>query len=563
MKLKAILFAALLCVAFTDTKAKEEKETILFQAMNDELSRTMSGLSLPNMQKPFFCAYTIRTNEVFQLTASFGELTFCNGGQFNQFRADLMVGDYHRANFNFTDASYVKQNQSGNIPVDYDYDEIRRNLWLASDGAYKDAATEYDAKMLKWKQMNVSPEMEALDDLSKITPIEKKSKHRFEQTFSRKEYWKKTAEAVTSVFTKYPDIIDNQLTLQILSSDDYYMSNEGSKIVNPQDWSNLEIIATVRTEDGGNLTDRIYYEVLNDADIPSKDSIIRAAEELAQRIIALKNAPKVNETYDGPVLFEGMQVVAQLSKFNVYGSGMTGYRTSLNSNERKSMEERLNRKILPINLNVTSIPGLKEFNGVQLYGAYEVDAEGVVPPEKLVMVENGILRNVANDRIPTLRTPLSNGHCKPSAPGSTLRTNIQPGVINFEATNGESKKQLKEKLIQLAKEGGEEYAYILRGTDISKPLIYRVSVKDGSEQLMRGGTISNIDVRQMKKMAGICSEQTVTNMRYNQTLTSYICPSSILLEDIELSKDGIKTRDKKPVVASPLADLQKNKKIKK
>lgn len=563
MKLKAILFAALLCVAFTDTNAKEEKESVIFQAMNDELSRTMSGLSLPDMQKPFFCAYTIRANEVFQLTASFGETTISNGGLFNQYRVDLMVGDYHRANFNYTDATYLKQNQAGNMPVDYDYDEIRRSLWLTSDKAYKNAATEYDAKILKWKQMNVSPEMDALDDLSKITPIEKKAKHRFEQTFSRKEYWKKTAEAVTSVFTKYPDIIDNQLTLQIWSSDDYYMSNEGSKIVNPQDWTNLEISATVRTEDGGDLTDMLYYEVLNDTDIPSKDSIIHAAEELAQRIIALKNAPKVNETYDGPVLFEGVQVVAQLSKFIIYGSGMTGYRASLSSNERKSMEERLNRKILPINLNVTSIPGLKEFKGVQLYGAYEVDAEGVVPPERLVMVENGILRNVASDRIPTLRTPLSNGHNRPSAPGSNVRMGIQPGVINFEATNGESEEQLKEKLIQLAKEGGEEYAYILRGTAFSKPLIYRVNVKDGSEQLMRGGTISNIDVRQMKKMAGISSEQTATNMRYNGALTSFICPSSILLEDIELSKDGIKTRDKKPVVASPLADLQNKKKIKK
>ncbi|MDD3160690.1 MAG: metallopeptidase TldD-related protein [Bacteroidales bacterium] len=562
MKLKAILFAALLCVAFTDTQAKEEKETILFQAMNDELNRTMSGLSLPNMQKPFFCAYTIRTNEYFALTASFGETTYSFKGLANQFRADLMVGDYHRANFNYTDASYVNQGQSSNMPVDYDYDEIRRNLWLVSDRAYKNAATEYDAKMLKWKQMNVSPEMDALDDLSRITPIQKKSKHRFEQTFSRKEYWKKTAEAVTSVFTKYPDIIDNQLTLQIWTSDDYYMSNEGSQIVNPQDYTNLEISATVRTEDGGNLTSRIDYEVLNDAYIPSKDSIIRAAEELAQQIIALKNAPKVNETYEGPVLFEGIQVVAQLSKFNVYGSGMTAYRAPLTSNERKSMEERLNRKILPTNLNVTSMPGLKEYNGVQLYGAYEVDAEGVVPPEKLVMVENGILKNVASDRIPTLRTPLSNGHCKPSVPGSNVRSNIQPGVIVFEATNGESRKELKEKLLRLAKEEGEAYAYILRGTDIARPLIYKVSVNDGSEQLVRGGVISNIDVRQMKKMAGISSEQSVSNMRYNQSLTSYIYPSAMLLEDLELSKDGIKTRDKKPVVTSPLADLQNKKKIK-
>ncbi len=565
MKVKYILFSILIFTSFASVDAQMEQEAMLFKAMGDELKRSMDSLSLPGMQKPFFMAYTINRSEGFTINSSYGAITSTNLANTNceySFRVDLLVGNYHRSNINYTNVGYVNnRDQIGQIPDDCCYDEVRRMLWMTTDRAYKKAVTEYDQKMIKWKQMNVSPEMEALDDLSRITPIEKKVKHLFNQTFDRKEYWKQTLKATSSLFTKYPDIIDCSSRIKVISTDRYYLSNEGSKIIYPQDCTNFSISATVRSEDGGDISTSINYNVMNDSDIPSRDSLMRAAKKIAQRIIALKNAPRINENYTGPVLFEGNEVANRFSILLKYKSGMTGYRIPLTINGSKSLEDRMNQKILPDNMTVTSEPGLKYFNGKALWGNFEVDAEGVIPPEKMILVEKGILRNVANGRIPTLKTAFSNGHNRPCING--IGMSLTPGVIRFEVTEGESKEQLKAKLIRLAIEGGMKYAYIVRSESFSDPVIYRVNVSDGSELLVRGGAISKVDILTMKKIAGTSSEQSAYNMYNDDSTISIICPVSIILEDIEITNDGKKNLIKKPVVTSPLADKQKKAKSKK
>ncbi|MDD4822997.1 MAG: metallopeptidase TldD-related protein [Bacteroidales bacterium] len=564
MKLKFLLFSIIICTSFTSIDAQKEQEAMIFKAMGDELKRSMDSLSLPGMQKPFFMAYTIGKSRNYSFCSTFGgyEDRTENPSCSYTYRVDLQVGDYHRSNINYSEPYYQKSNNNyfGLFPYDCNYNEIRRILWLASDDAYKNAAKEYDLKMMKWQQINVSPEMEALDDFSRITPIEKKVEHRFNQSFNRKEYWKETLQEVSSVFTKYKDLINGWAIVSVTSTDMYYQSSEGTKIVYPQDYSHLRLGAGIRTEDGGDISCNVGYNELNDADLPSKDSLIRAAEKIAQLAIALKNAPKVNETYDGPVLFEGLVVAYMFHDFLYEKTGMTGYRTPLISSDSETMEDCMNRKILPKNMTVTSEPGLKEFKGKKLFGAYEVDAEGVVPPEKMVMVENGILRNVANGRIPTLKTPLSNGHVRPALSGKAYTNGgaiiLRPGVVRFDVTEGETKSQLKKELIRLAIEEGYDYAYIVRGESIAPLQIYKVNVADGSEQLVRGAPLPRINIQQMKKIAGISSEQDAFNWSDDVGLTSIICPSSILLEGIRITKNGSINREKNLPVTSPLEEKQ-------
>ena len=103
---------------------------------------------------------------------------------------------------------------------------------------------------------------------------------------------------------------------------------------------------------------------------------------------------------------------------------------------------------------------MKAYQGTELTGNFEVDAEGIVPPAELLLVKNGILVNQLNGRTPTKDVPNSNGHMRGSLYGGKM---IAPGILDMEVTEGAlTNAELKQKLIQLAKEDNLEYAYILR-----------------------------------------------------------------------------------------------------
>ncbi len=555
MKRIKILFVLLLIASFT-VCAQKDVEPLLFRAMSDELKRSMDSLSLPEMQKPFYLAYTVKRSKGYEIKSSYGAIMSATEGDIyckNNFRVDLYVGNYHRCNIMASLAGMIGYypDQSGELPDDLDYCETRRLLWQATDNLYKKAATDYEKKMSSLKQMNLSPEAEAVDDYAKISPVEKKVPHRITFKSNRRAYWEKTLNAVSSVFAEYPDIIDCDVRISVNSADIYFLSNEGSKVINAQDYSSLNISASARTEEGDEISSGIGYQELDETLFPSQDSLIRAAKNVVLKIYALKNAPKVNETYYGPVLFDGCQGL--LGMFLDHRTGLTAYKAYQADNEMKSLENLMNRRILPSNISIISEPGLKEFKGKQLWGAYEVDAEGVVPPDTLTLVEKGMLRNVLNGRFATLNTPLSNGHNIVTDESSGAKMDLGPGVIRMDVTDGgETKAQLKDKLIRLAIEEGLDYAYIVRNG-----LFYKVKVNDGSEQLVRGLTTQTITVQMMKRMAGISSDQIVANGSHFFVLYSMIYPSSILLEDIEVSKDGIRYNQKTPLVTSPLFDKKK------
>ena len=98
-----------------------------------------------------------------------------------------------------------------------------------------------------------------------------------------------------------------------------------------------------------------------------------------------------------------------------------------------------------------------------------------VPPYELVIVENGVLRNLLNDRTITSAGQTANGFSS------------GPGVVEVTTTHKNSDKELKEKLLAAAKAEGLDYALIIRQSPLLMGVvnIHKISVKDGKEELMR------------------------------------------------------------------------------
>ena len=153
-------------------------------------------------------------------------------------------------------------------------------------------------------------------------------------------------------------------------------------------------------------------------------------------------------------------------------------------------------------------------------------------------MKNGILVNQLNGRTPTRDIPHSNGHMRGSLFGGKM---IAPGILDMEVTEGAmNKADLKQKLIQLAKEENLDYAYILRsmsGNGIPLPLLlYKVDLDNGNESLVR--IISTVDLPEnsLREVSNYSPERLVHNTQSGGGLTiSLIIPDAFIVEDVTLS----------------------------
>jgi len=306
---------------------------------------------------------------------------------------------------------------------------------------------------------------------------------------------------------------------------------------------------------------------------------------MKENIISLRNANRLNDTYYGPVLITG-QAVAQLLAGSLFTGpdNLIAYREPLYSNTQMAMyygqsnfsiESKINRKILPLDISVTSLPGLKKYKGHKLTGSFEIDAEGVIPPEKLILVENGILKTLLNGRIPTKKIIESNGHNRYAMLYGSFTKHIGPGVIMVSGNNGKSAEELKKKLISKAAEEGLNHTIIIRPVSRSinyRPVnIYKVDVKDGSEELLRPANIGSITMNSLKGIYDLSNEEIVYNTvipedvsggLFNSFRTgsgiadglpvSLIVPDAILLEEIEMEGKTKPLSNNLPIVDNPV-----------
>jgi hypothetical protein len=256
------------------------------------------------------------------------------------------------------------------------------------------------------------------------------------------------------------------------------------------------------------------------------------------------------------------------------------------------LEGLTDKKIISRDLTIKSNPGMSSYNNIKLIGKYQVDAEGVKPPDELVLVENGVLRNFINGKTPTLKSAGSNGHCRTALENGGVTSLVGPGVITVTSVNTMSKEDLKKKLLSAAKEEDLEYAYIIRkiedpntqidpgdesmsyyggGSDGKKSTskllyVYRISVKDGSEELVRTVKIDGFSIKSFKRILGSANSQFVYNAvikgsnsyfsswnwGLNGILASFIIPDGILFEELDLQKDKKSVLSKPPLVSNPV-----------
>ena len=578
----------------------------MMDAMKQEIQRGMDSLKIEKMLSPKFISYSISDAKALQIEAILGGIIKSEERPIKLFENRVLVGENGKTNENYIDENnmWSWSRFGSEIPFSDDKSAIRRALWLTTDNNYKTAITNYEAKISALNQQSLTAEEKQLLDFCTVTKSEIVVPY---QSFQlNKPQMENLARTLSSVFKKYPNIQKSNACIYAYDAQVFFTNSEGSFAQYPMQIVAVKVVASTQSPTGEVLNDHVLWFTKNIAQLADEKTMVAEVEKMAQNLSEITKKNAISEPYSGPILFEG-QAAAEVfvQKFFTNVNGLLTVRKPVVGSEQiismapdrvkeNMLEAMINKKIISRDISIEALPTLNSFQNTALVGSFLADAEGVKAPEKLVLVENGVLKNLLCSRIPSLKIKESNGHARAALSNGGIKTVTGPGVIKMTNNNKATsvdKKKLKTMLLAAAKEEDLEYAYIVRKVvseaagiknenaisyygaakvkkDLSNTIeVYKVKVADGSEELVSFAEIQGLSTKSFKRLLATSSEMQVYNtmvMPVNSDLdgwdfpltgtpASFILPDGLLFQELDIVKEKQGMVKNIPVVSNPLS----------
>jgi len=529
---RALLFAALgLLVALTPAAAqkndaKSEGSDPLLQAMREEIARSKSQLKMDNVPPPYYIEYRLSEVDQYEAEAAFGALRQSQRSRSRVVRVVVRVGDYKQDSYFAQGLGAVDV-----APLDNDATALRRQLWLATDQAYKLASEALASKKAVLSQFTAD---QPFDDFAHAEPLESigpLAKLEFDP-----KPWDEMIEKASALYRADPKIQALTATVRFRAQNQYFVNTEGTITRQGRSVYYAVMFGSTQATDGMRLDRSPYYSAGKLSELPAPEKFVADTAAMLQTLKALREAPEVEEEYRGPVLFSSD---ASSDVFNgMIGGNALGKRPKPGESARTEGEFSASYKsrVLPNFLTVVDDPTLKTFDGKTLIGSYEIDDEGV-RASTVPVVQDGILLNYLLGREPIRDFPASNGHGR-AGPGQPPVPSI--GNLIVKPKNPLSPEDLKKKLIEICRQEGKPYGYFVDTLAGFNPrLLYRVYEKDGRQELVRGGVFNELDTRTLRNNLVAAGNDPLVSNREAQIPTTVIAPS-ILFDELEVKRTDAK-----------------------
>jgi predicted Zn-dependent protease len=441
------------------------QDDIPLRAMKDELSRSINQLQMQKMDKPYFIAY--RMDEINQsaVSAMLGSLTRERPSYVRLIGVEVRVGDYVLDNSNYFSRQSFSAGGAGmfssisQAPLEDNYQQIRRDFWLATDTQYKKALEDLSAKRAA---LEMRKHADDVPDFSKETSANETEPP--EKSEPKLDELKALAREISAVFKNMPEIYNSSVDLEYRNYYTRYINSEGSTFTRAQPVFKLKVSAQTQAEDGLPISDSLDLFGRTIADLPAKGVLLSRAHAMADRILKLRSASSL-ERYNGPVLFEGDaagEVFAQQ-----FATGLMAVRTPLNDDPRfemffnqmmsqlggASFVDKIGGRVLPEFLSVSDNPLLSDYKGTRLLGTSRIDDDAVQTRETR-LIEHGVLKTLLTTRDPVRAIPHSTGSRRGWGPA--------PSNLLVTSEKSLSSDELPKELLRRAKDRGLEYAIIVR-----------------------------------------------------------------------------------------------------
>lgn len=593
---KNAVFGALACLLLAGGVVRAQDDVVL-RAMRDELARSMQQLQLEKLEKPYFIAYRVQEKNTSDVIASFGAVVLSASGRRRFLTVEVRVGSPKLDNTNFLSMSFLNRGGlaggfggTAQLPLEDNYKELRRQLWLATDSAYKKALEDLSRKRAALQNKTSTEEIPDFSQQQPATVLEAQKLAKIDVA-----QLETLARSLSGVFRGSPTIFTDSAHVMMEQTYTRYVNSEGTTFTRDTPIASVVLLAGTQAADGAPLRDFLAAYGRSIDDLPSPRDLESRALAMGERLEKLRSATLVDH-YNGPVLFEG-QAAAELFS-QVIAPALLAARLPLSDMPQfelfsKSLEnpfqDRLGGRVLPDFLSVADDPTLSRHQDKPLLGATRVDDDGV-PTQRTVLVENGTLKTLLATRDPIAGVAQSTG----SRRGGTAA----PSNLLVTVTQGLPDEAMKAKLLSLVQQRGKPFGIVVerlanpmageaqdmmmslmssvmpgRGGEGSTKLAI-VAFKifpDGHKELVQNLAIEGVNTTSFKEIVAASANSVVYNtvfLSMNRLLfsilaggspaeaaapvVSFVVPS-LLFDDVTL-KRPMKEIPKLPLSSRPVGD---------
>ena len=552
----------------------QEKEDVVMKAMNDELTRTVSQLHVTALEKPYFISYRVDDVDSAMISAALGSVTQSNPIRTRIIGVEVRVGDYAFDNSNYVSAqSFGGASMSAGVaqgPLDDDYQQVRRQLWVATDAQYKHVAEAFSAKKAALANRKRSTDVA---DFSKEQPA--KLNEVRSDVKADVAALEQLAREVSLPFKQMPTVVTSSVQIEFRNMYTRYVNSEGSTFTRSDPRYGLRIDADTQAGDGLPIHDTLQFFGRSLNDLPAKADLVAKAKDMGQRLEKLRAASGV-EQYNGPVLFEGdaaAEIFAQsfapkLTASRIPDSDDPRFEVFMKQMLNQmglggSLLDRIGGRVLPEWMDLVDDPRMKEYQGTKLAGSYEIDDDAVLS-HTTKLVERGTLKTLLASRVPVRTIAHSSG--------SRRSLGAVPSNLILTASKTSTGAELRAELLRRVKERGLEYGIIVRragggansamraaammaASPQSAPSntlleVYKL-FPDGHEELVKGAELSGLTAATFRDIVAagdksvVLSQQVIPNINsiftmgmaggLDMPVASFVVPS-LLFEEISLAK---------------------------
>ena len=561
----------------------QAQESVLLKAMRDEMRRAMEDLQLGGMDKPYFVSYSVLESTSARASAVLGAITSSREGSSRILSVEVRVGNKDLDNTNFSTrpdfgSALASAAFPSLLPLEDDYHELRRKIWLATDSAYKQALDHLSKKRAALQN---ATRVEEVPDFSEQEPYQYTDDRTVPESDSQKV--ETLALHVSKAFDGMAHVFVSEVRAEMQLERLTYLNSEGSSFTRLDPSASVRILAGTQAEDGTALEDSVSAYGRSWDELPDTEVLIDRARKLSGRLQELRAANYLDR-YSGPVLFEN-QAAAEIVR-RVLLSRLLATKAPVVDDPRFSRSagrggnpflDKLGARVLPRFLGVVNDPTLERHEQTPLLGGYPVDDEGV-PARETVLVQRGILKALLATRNPVPGVPASTASRRSAGPA--------PSNLLIVPQQGLEADELRSELLALVAERDLEFGILVRhigspqgriasarrgprgsgGQGMVGPIVAYKVFPDGREELIRQADLVGVTESSFRDIVAASDDTFVhtttfvggsnsfsglTSLR-RSSMISLVVPS-LLFEDVTLRRPRGNI-PRPPVLAHPLAN---------
>jgi TldD protein len=440
---------------------------------------------------PYFIEYRVDDIYNYTIDASFGSLVSNDENRRRLLNTTIKVGNYDFDNsheLESSDGSGVQPIMVG-LPVEDKPEALKMAIWQATHYAYRGAADAFNKVKSGMKEdskkSNVPDFSLEKPQVYYEAPVERELKN--------KNNWIGRLKKYSEQFLENDKIVSADAILSYVAQRKYLINSEGSSIVQNGSYTQLQIVAITKADDGSFLPLYNSYYSYSPDSLPDDRKIMADIIDMKSKLKMLRNAP-LADAYSGPAILSCG--AAAVFFHEIFGHRIEGHRLK-NKFDSQTFKEQVGEKVLPKYMNIISDPTITKYGLQDMFGYYKYDDQGVVS-QKVNIVKDGILINFLMSRCPVNGFPNSNGHGRSQAGKAAVSR--QSNLI-VESSKTFTDKELRKKLIAECKKQNKEYGFFFdqvvggftlttRYTpnvfNVEPTLVYKIYVDGRPDELVRG-----------------------------------------------------------------------------